>query len=419
MFVAMHHLLALSFLAAACSAPAINPGPIELAGPPGSGEPSLFASADGGVLLTWLEPAADAGYALRVAERMAGTWSAPRTVVTSENLFVNWADFPSVVETSDGAWVVHWLEKVAAAPYAYHVMAARSLDRGATWEPAFRVHEDASPSEHGFVTLVPLALGRTAAIWLDGRAMAVDGGDSAADGHAQVRGAMTLRFRIMAPDGTLDSEMLLDDRTCECCQTALAQTASGLVAAYRDRSHDEVRDVVVARYAKGVWSEPTALGSQGWQINACPVNGPSLGTSGDTVVATWFTGAGDLPRVYAAFSGDGGATFGDPIPIDDGHPVGRVDVQLLDNGAALVIWLERGARATEVRGRLVGIDGGRRGSWLVTSSSEARAAGFPRVTRAGDQVVFAWTETGPAGGVRVAAALLPRALSSRSPGAGR
>lgn len=414
----MRHLPVFCLAAAACAAPSISPGPIELAGPPGSGEPSLFGSADGRVLLTWLEPAGGAAYALRLAERRAGTWSAPRTVVTSERLFVNWADFPSVVETSDGTWLVHWLEKVAAAPYAYHVMAARSRDRGATWERPFRMHDDDSPTEHGFVTLVPLELGRTAAIWLDGRAMAVVDGDSGANGHERIRGAMTVRIRAVAPDGGLDAETPLDDRTCECCQTALARTASGLVAAYRDRSDDEVRDVVVTSYRQGVWSPPIALGGQGWRIAACPVNGPSLDASGDTVVATWFTAAGDLPRVSAAFSSDGGATFGDPIPIDDGHPVGRVDAELLDDGTALVIWLERTPRATEVRGRVIAIDGSRARSWLVTRSSEARAAGFPRVARAGDQLIFAWTETGPAGGVRVAAALLPRALSSKSPGDG-
>jgi len=394
--------------AAACTGPRIEPGPVELAGPLGSGEPNLFATADGRTMLSWLEPSGEAAYALRVAERREGTWSAPRTVVTSEHLFVNWADFPSVVETSDGSWLAHWLEKVAPAPYAYHAIAARSLDRGVTWEAPFRIHDDLSPTEHGFVSLVPLTIGRTAAIWLDGRAMEVDSG---------IRGAMTARFRIAARGGGLEAETLLDDRTCECCQTALARTASGLVAAYRNRSDDEVRDVVVTRYVDGVWSDPTVLGGQGWRIAGCPVNGPSLDASGDTVVVAWFTAAGDSARVYAAFSSDGGATLGDPIPIDDGRPVGRVDVELLGGGTAVVVWLERASQATEVRGRLVGTDRSRAGSWLVTRSSEARAAGFPRVARAGDQLIFAWTETGPEGGVRVAAGLLPRDFSSRIPGA--
>ncbi|NIQ55302.1 MAG: hypothetical protein GWN85_18040 [Gemmatimonadetes bacterium] len=38
------------------------------------------------------------------------------------------------------------------------------------------------------------------------------------------------------------------------------------------------------------------------------------------------------------------------------------------------------------------------------STGGGRASGFPRMVRVGDEVLFAWTLTGPAGGVRVAAA---------------
>jgi len=402
----MWKISAAVLLAAACASPVVTPGPIELVGPPGSGEPNLFATADGRVVLTWLEPLGDDHHALRVAERRSGAWSEPRTVVTSESLFVNWADFPSLLETSDGVWIAHWLQRVSGARYAYHVMAARSLDRGQSWSPPFRLHDDASPTEHGFVSMAPLASGATAALWLDGQATTPMADASPENEHDAARGAMTVRFRVMGPDGSLEPERLLDGRACDCCQTALALTTSGLVAAYRDRSEAEVRDVVVARYVGGRWSEPVAPAAQGWHIEGCPVNGPSVDALGDTVVVAWFTAANDAPRVSAAFSVDGGASFSDPIPIDDGHPVGRVDVEFVDEARAVVIWLERGTEATEVRGRVVAINGERAESWVVARSSEARAAGFPRVARAGDELVFAWTETGSAGGIRAATARL-------------
>ena len=48
--------------------------------------------------------------------------------------------------------------------------------------------------------------------------------------------------------------------------------------------------------------------------------------------STWFTVKDDLGQAYAAFSSDAGRTWGAPIRLDDGGSLGRVDVELLDNG---------------------------------------------------------------------------------------
>lgn len=397
----MRGLVTCLIAAAACGAPPVSLGPVELERPHGSGEPNLFATPDGRVILTWLEPTSDTSHALMVSERTNGAWSEPNTIVERSDLFVNWADFPSLVEDESGSWLAHWLQKVDAAPYAYHVMTARSRDRGVTWSTPMRLHSDSSPTEHGFVAMVPVSGGGVAAAWLDGRAT---GGTDHDDPAAHGDGAMTVRFATVGPDGAIAGEDLVDDRVCDCCQTALARTSTGLVAAYRDRSTDEVRDVVVTRFTEGAWSAPVALGNQGWEIGGCPVNGPALEASGDTVVVAWFTAADESPRVYSAFSLDGGISFAEPVRVDDGQPLGRVDVATLAGGRALVIWLERGAATTEIRGRIVEPAGGADRSWPVAESSEARASGFPRVARVGSELVFAWTAPGPDGGVWVSSA---------------
>ena len=243
--------------------PSLTPGEIEFERPAPSGEPHLALGRGGRVFLTWIEADGE-GDALRLAIRDGEEWSARGTVYASTRMFVNWADFPSSVEMPDGTIAAHWLEKVAEAPYAYHVMLALSSDDGATWGAPFRAHDDDSPTEHGFASMVPWRDG-AALVWLDGRAMAsaagvhaAGGGVSAAggDGHAGggnagERGAMTLRFRTLSPKGDLGPEMLLDERTCECCQTSLTRVGDGLVAAYRDRGASEVRDIAVVRGAGG------------------------------------------------------------------------------------------------------------------------------------------------------------------------
>lgn len=370
----------------------LTPGDVEFERPSGSGEPHLSVGAEGRAVLTWIEPDGAAS-ALRLAIRDTDGWSAPRTVRHTDQLFVNWADFPSSVEMPDGTIAVHWLEKVAEGPYAYHVLLAFSSDGGATWTEPLRAHDDASPTEHGFVSMVPWRDG-AALIWLDGRDMVVDPGSG-------VRGAMSVRFRTLEPDGHLGPEVLLDDRTCECCQTALARVGDGLVAAYRDRSESEVRDISVVRGAGEQWTDPAPLSTDGWTIPGCPVNGPQLSANEQALASAWYTGVGGAPRVHVAFSDDGGATFGPRIRIDEGLPLGRVDIERLDDGSAVAVWLEASDDAPRVLARRVWPDGSMEASVLVSETAGERSSGFPRMVRLSDELLVAWTLATHDGGVRV------------------
>lgn len=367
---------------------------VEFSTPAGSGQPNLAVGADGTVILTWLEPTSERSHTLRVAVKKDGRWSQPKTIRQSGSFFVNWADFPSLIELADGRWVVHWLQKVAGNIYSYHVNLAVSHDAGETWSPPTVPHRDRSPTEHGFVSMAPWPGGGVGLVWLDGREMKGTTGE----------GDMGLRFTTVMADGVLGPEVLLDERVCECCQTALVRTTSGFLAAYRDRSPMEIRDIAVVRYADGRWTEPVHVADDRWRYPGCPVNGPALSASGDTVAIAWFTAGQGKPRVYVSFSDDGGARFGRPIRVDDGDPLGRVDLELLPDGSAVVSWLEVGRRSGEVRARRVerGRKAGR--SWRVARVSQARASGFPRVVQVGDSLLFAWTETGDAGSVHVATA---------------
>ena len=379
----------------------LQPGVVEFERPAPSGEPYLSVGAGGRAILTWIEPE-EGVPALRLAMRGDGGWSEPRTVWASEEMFVNWADFPSSVEMRDGTLAVHWLEKVADAPYAYHVMLALSSDDGMTWTAPLRAHDDASPTEHGFVSMVPWGDG-AGLTWLDARAMAgaAAGGEHIAEGGGVVRGAMSVRFRTLSPDGQLGPEVLLDDRTCECCQTALARVGDGLVAAYRDRSESEVRDISVVRGAGERWTAPAPLSTDGWVIPGCPVNGPQLSGDDRTLAAVWYTGVDGAPQVYAAFSDDGGATFAPRIRIDEGLPLGRVDIERLDDGSAVAVWLEASNDTPRVLARRVDPDGSLGTPLLISETAGERSSGFPRMVRTGDEFLFAWTIPGEGGGVRV------------------
>ncbi len=374
---------------------------------PGSRTPHLYVGPAGRLYLSWQEEVDTSRTALRFAVREDERWSAPRTVASGAGWFVNWADFPSVVALADGRTLAaHVLVRSGAASYAYDVHLFRSADGGATGQGPHVPHRDGTPTEHGFVSLVPAnAQGEAArdgatlgAVWLDGRQF------------AEGREEMTLRYATLGPRGTLTDTAVLDVRTCECCQTAAARTPNGFLVAYRDRSPEEVRDIAVVRRVDGQWTAPQVVHHDGWQIAGCPVNGPALAGRGARVALAWFTMAGDQPRVRVAFSDDEGATFGAPVRVDEGRPLGRVDVALLEGGAALVSWMEQREDGAVLHVRRVAAAGEAGPAHVVAATEASRASGFPQMAVRGDSAYFAWTEPAAPDGapsrIRTAAAAL-------------
>lgn len=362
----------------------------------GSGEPNLSIGPDQRVYLSWLEPQGDTAHALRFATLDAGEWSAPRTIAQGRNFFVNWADFPSIVAGRGGQLAAHWLERSDTARYAYGVRIARSSDGGATWGAPITPHRDDSPTEHGFVSLYTTgdSLG---AIWLDGRNFA-----GAAKGASP---DMMLLTTTVAREDSAGPERVLDDRVCDCCQTSIAMAASGPVIVYRDRSSSEIRDIAIIRWTDSGWTRPALVYADGWNVDHCPVNGPSVAADGQNVAVAWFTGARDSTRVFLAQSSDGGATFASPVRIDDGNPVGRVDVVVDRRGGAIVSWMEfTSGQQADVRVRPVSANGARGESTVVARSTGARASGFPHMVAAGSDLILAWTEAGTPQRIRVARA---------------
>ena len=367
-----------------------------------SREPELNNTADGRIVLSWVEKLGEKRYALRTALRDQNGWTEPRTVAAGDNWFINWADFPSVVGFADGSLAAHWLVKSGAGTYAYDVNIALSKDSGKTWSKPLVPHLDKTKTEHGFVSLVPLRDGRLGAIWLDGRNMKDMKDDHDEDKPLSV--SMTLRYAAIDANGKISEQSELDERVCECCQTSAALSSDGVVAVYRDRSQNEVRDVYAVRQASNAWAKPQAVYADNWEINGCPVNGPAIAAAGRNVVVAWFTGASNKAAVKVAFSEDSGTTFRSPIHIDEGETQGRVDVLLLPDNSALVCWLAGNTEGGEIKVRRVQPTGVLGPPAVIARTDISRSSGFPRMALLGNEVHFAWTEFGKPSRVRTAVA---------------
>ena len=381
----------------AAAAPAFTADSLASPAGPGSAEPNLTVGPDGRVYMSWLEPA-DSGHALRYAVHDGSKWTPARTIVARRDFFVNWADFPSLEVLDGGRLAAHWLQRNGRGTYAYGVRIAQSSGDGTTWGAPEIPHRDSSQTEHGFVAMWR-ERGRLGAVWLDGRKYSREGHNASNE--------MMLVTTTMLPNGARGPEVRLDERTCDCCQNAVAVTSNGPIVAYRNRSPDEIRDIYVTRRVGGTWTQGIPVNEDNWKIAACPVNGPALAARESRVALAWFTAAGDSARVKVAFSDDAGAKFGAPIRVDGGNPAGRVDVALLPDGGALVTWVERvGGDTAAVRARRIAPDGRPGATTTIASSTAARSSGFPKLAVTGSNVLFAWTVPTRPSTVRVARAPL-------------
>jgi hypothetical protein len=364
--------------------------------------PSLAVSPEGAVWLSWLEPRTGGGHALRTSRLDRAGWRPPTTIAQGDSFFVNGFDPPSLVVHGDGRLVAQYGWK-GAEPGAHEVRLTQSLDGGATWSPPQVPHRDGTPTEHGFVSLVPVGED-TRAVWLDGRkAMRESGGRPVAAPEGQYE--TTLRTAVLGAAGVMEEDSELDARVCDCCPTAAVMTASGPLIAYRGRSAGEIRDILVTRMAGGRWSRPVPIHADGWKIAGCPVNGPALAAEVQRVAAVWFTEAGEKARVQLAFSNDAGAHFGAPVRVDEGQPLGRAQVKLLRGGDALVAWFEGKGSDVKLEVRRVGA-AGTLGAPLTVAHTTQRA-GRPRLEVLEGRAVLAWTEPGTPSQVRVAIGQIP------------
>lgn len=380
--------------------------PIETPAAPGSAQPQLTVS-ERGVLLSWVERSGDKA-SLKFAERTKDGWTAPKTVASGTDWFVNWADVPSVVRLADNSLYGHWLQKSGPDTYAYDVRLARSTDDGQSWTPSFTPHNDGTKTEHGFASLFQMPGAGLGLVWLDGRAMKSEGHD----GHGG-SGDMSVRGATFDRSGKQIAETAVDLRVCECCPTAAAVTSDGPIIAYRDRSAAEIRDIYIARLVNGKWTEPVAVHDDNWHIAACPVNGPALSADGRRVAIAWFTAKGEQGHAFVAFSDDAGKSFGAPVQVDDFSALGRVDIALLDDGSAVATWIEFQEGRAQFKLRRVDAGGAKGAAMTVSNLVASRASGYPRLARSGNELVFAWTESSQPSRVTTAVATVPGRTSVR------
>ena len=383
--------LLLSIISFSCDKK-INPVVVFLKTPSNvGGEPNLHRSEQGELLLSWIEYD-DEKVSLLFSKLINDQWGEPSQIAEGDNWFVNWADFPSIssYQNNDDHLVAHWLQKSDVGTFDYDVRMSQSKNGGLSWDSSFVIHSDGIAAEHGFVSMLPMDIERMFITWLDGRNTKTGDPNEDETGHGH-SGAMSLRAAQIDINGHKYFDEQIDKKICDCCQTSAALTSCGPVVVYRDRSDEEIRDISISRRETDGWTVPHAVHHDNWKINGCPVNGPVVRALDKRVAVAWFTMSEDVPKVNVAFSDDCGDNFALPVRVDNGDPLGRLDMLMIDSNDVIVSWIELTDDQAEIYFAQINRYKGLVDKWPIVSTENSRRSGFPRLEKHKEEIILTWT----------------------------
>jgi hypothetical protein len=279
---------------------------------------------------------------------------------------------------------------------------ARSLDGGKAFERAATLHPPDLAGSRGWHSLAVSPSGQVHSLWLDARPR---GAGSIFDRilptvRAHDHGAGMGLYHLAWDGGAPPRARRLFEPVCECCKTAMAAGSDGSVyAAWRHIYDDNYRDIAFAVSRDGAgFGNAVRVNEDGWQINGCPDDGPSMVVDGSNRVhLIWPTLVHEKTDmgIFHASTGDG-ISFSkrSPLPGAGGMDPSHPQLALDGSGRLAAVWdemIEKKRRV--VMTRAVPTDGAP--SWsepeLLDEGAEGTSATYPVVAASGTGVIVAWT----------------------------
>lgn len=316
------------------------------------------------------------------------TYSEPVIVAAGEAIDANGEARPKVAIGPGGEVLVSWTRR-GQALYTGDIRFARSTDGGRTFSEPVTINDDGLPIGHRFDSLGVAPDGTVVLAWIDKRDL--ERATAAGESYA---GAAVYVAVSRDAGATFGPNRKVQDHSCECCRIAMAfETDSTPVLFWRHVLPGGIRDHVAIRLSDDA-GEAVRIGSDNWQIDACPHHGPALAVEPDgRYHFAWFTGAEPTgPAVFYAYSDDRGRTTTAPLRIGSGALAGHPTLAVA-GGRLWLGWKEwRDDGTTAV---LVMSSDDRGDTWssprTVATSGPNSDRPFLIVTRS-DRVLLSWAD---------------------------
>lgn len=222
-------------------------------------------------------------------DTVSGNFAPATEIPIAQNAAIHEEGMPKIAIKANGVMVAVYEASVPAAGSRWGVtdiLYVQSPDGGRSWtRPVSVWPEKDGTTSISFSGICRLGDGEIGIGWL---------GTAGNDDEEMGR---PVQFARSDKAGGFESPVLVDPGACECCRVAVGSGKNGqVIVAYRDLLPGNVRDISVAVSNNGgrSFGIPADFSGDGWVIEGCPHNGPSVATgNGDPVIA-WYSGGNRL-----------------------------------------------------------------------------------------------------------------------------
>lgn len=255
----------------------------------------LTSDADNIPVISWTETDSSGNKSFYFAkwDREAQRFSSRKTIPIEQNASIHAEGMPKFAVKGDGTLIAIYETSVPSESSRFGLSDIRfvsSADGGDTWTKPQSLQPDSlRAGSRSFSGILRLDDGEVGVSWLG----------THSDKRREGRPVM---FAKTNKENSFDREILIDSTACECCRTALSSDGQGGVRlVYRDLLPGSVRDISINRSANNGtdFENPVAFSRDGWVIDGCPHNGPSVVSHQEKTFVTWFTAADEKGVFYA------------------------------------------------------------------------------------------------------------------------
>ncbi len=131
---------------------------------------------------------------------------------------------------------------------------------------------------------------------------------------------------------------------CECCTSDLLTSGDSVWLLFRNNNQD-LRDIWVSRSSDlaATFDTATDVDASDWHLNVCPIAGPRMARSGDSLITVWMSGASGASRVYLSTLHAGTLQFGQQFDFPDSSPqIAQILPDVASSGDTIgVVFLEK------------------------------------------------------------------------------
>jgi hypothetical protein len=291
---------------------------------------------------------------------------------------------PKIAVDATGNLFVTWTRSLEKR-HTGHIRFSRSIDGGVSFSEPVTINDNLDVISHRFDSLLVGKNGEVMVVWLDARDK-----ESAKSKNQEFLGSSVYYAWSNDHGAHFQPNRVLAAHSCECCRLATSvDDANRPVVLWRYVYPGGVRDHALIRFED--WQTPGPLrtvGSEHWQIDACPHHGPGLAIDGNgRYQAVWFSGAEGKQGLYYAYSDDGGASFSRPLTFG---AAGAKHPHIGASGQRVaIVWMEFDGKRTLIRG-MQSQDGGAHFDTPATLGETDQKADYPFVISDGDDLYLSW-----------------------------